>query len=137
MPRTDSPTVNVRARLPGASAEEIETTITKPIEASVNTINGIDELRCSSSQGNGNCTITFTLERDIEAATQDVRDKVATVALPARHAAARRQQVRSRLGADPDARRLLEPLAEGDHARSPTSRSSRCSRRCRTSAKCS
>jgi HAE1 family hydrophobic/amphiphilic exporter-1 len=82
MPRTDSPTVNVRASLPGASAEEIETTITKEIEAAVNTINGIDELRCSSSQGNGNCTITFTLERDIEAATQDVRDKVATVRFP-------------------------------------------------------
>jgi hydrophobic/amphiphilic exporter-1 (mainly G- bacteria), HAE1 family len=82
MPRTDSPTVNVRASLPGASAEEIETTITKEIEAAVNTINGIDELRCSSQQGNGNCTITFTLERDIEAATQDVRDKVATVRFP-------------------------------------------------------
>ena len=82
MPRTDSPTVNVRAGLPGASAEEIETTITKPIEAAVNTINGIEELRCSSNQGNGNCTITFTLERDIEAATQDVRDKVATVRFP-------------------------------------------------------
>src|SRR3982751_1642525 len=82
MPRTDSPTVNVRASRPGASAEEIETTITKAIEASVNTINGIDELRCSSSQGNGNCTITFTLERDIEAATQDVRDHVAGVRFP-------------------------------------------------------
>ena len=51
MPKTDSPTVNVRAGLPGASAEEIETTITKPIEAAVNTINGIDELRCSSEPG--------------------------------------------------------------------------------------
>lgn len=82
MPRTDSPTVNVRASLPGASAEEVETSITKPIEAAVNTINGIDELRCSSSQGNGNCTITFNLERDIESATQDVRDHVATVRFP-------------------------------------------------------
>src|SRR3954466_3421769 len=82
MPRTDSPTVNVRARLPGGSAEESETTVTKPIEAAVNTINGIDELRCSSNQGNGNCTITFVLEREIEAATQDVRDKVATVRFP-------------------------------------------------------
>ena len=82
MPRTDNPTVNVRAGLPGASAEEIETTVTKPIEAAVNTINGIEELRCSSNQGNGNCTITFTLEREIEAATQDVRDKVATVRFP-------------------------------------------------------
>src|SRR4029453_11834401 len=62
--------------------EKNKTTITKPIEAAVNTINGIDELRCSSSQGNGNCTITFTLERDIEAATQAVRDKVATVRFP-------------------------------------------------------
>ena len=82
MPRTDSPTVNVRASLPGASAEEVETSITKPLEAAVNTINGIDELRCSSSQGNGNCTITFNLERDIESATQDVRDHVATVRFP-------------------------------------------------------
>ncbi len=82
MPRTDNPTVNVRAGLPGASAEEIETTVTKPIEAAVNTINGIEELRCSSNQGNGNCTITFTLEREIEAATQDVRDKVATIRFP-------------------------------------------------------
>jgi len=82
MPRTDNATVSVRASLPGASAEEIETTVTKPIEASVNTINGIEELRCSSSQGSGNCTITFVLEREIEAATQDVRDKVATVRFP-------------------------------------------------------
>jgi HAE1 family hydrophobic/amphiphilic exporter-1 len=82
MPRTDNPTVNVRTSLAGASAEEIETTITKPIEAAVNTINGIEELRCSSSQGSGNCSITFVLEREIEAATQDVRDKAATVRFP-------------------------------------------------------
>ena len=82
MPKTDYPTVTVSASLPGASAEEIETTVTKPIEAAVNTINGIDELRCSSSQGNARCTITFVLEREIEAATQDVRDKVAGVHFP-------------------------------------------------------
>jgi HAE1 family hydrophobic/amphiphilic exporter-1 len=82
MPKTDYPTVTVGASLPGASAEEIETTVTKPIEASVNTINGIDELRCSSSQGSARCSVTFVLEREIEAATQDVRDKVATVRFP-------------------------------------------------------
>ncbi|MCX6544117.1 MAG: efflux RND transporter permease subunit [Acidobacteria bacterium] len=82
MPKTDYPTVTVSASLPGASAEEIETTVTKPIEAAVNTINGIDELRCSSSQGNARCSITFVLEREIEAATQDVRDKVAGVHFP-------------------------------------------------------
>lgn len=79
MPKTDYPTVTVSAGLPGASAEEMETSVTKVIESAVNTINGIDELRCSSSQGSARCTISFSLERDIEAATQDVRDKVAGV----------------------------------------------------------
>src|SRR3954467_10784639 len=79
MPKTDAPVVSVQANLPGASAEEIETTITKRIEEAVNTISGIDELRASSDQGGSRVGITFTLERDIESATQDVRDKVATV----------------------------------------------------------
>ena len=69
----------MQANLPGASAEEIETQITKRIEEAVNTISGIDELRASSDQGNSRVTITFTLERDIEAATQDVRDKLAQI----------------------------------------------------------
>jgi HAE1 family hydrophobic/amphiphilic exporter-1 len=71
MPKTDYPTVTVGVSLPGAS--------TKPVEAAVNTNNGIDELRCSSDQGSARCSITFVLEREIEAATQDVRDKVAAV----------------------------------------------------------
>jgi HAE1 family hydrophobic/amphiphilic exporter-1 len=79
MPKTDAPVVSVRADLPGASAEEIETTITKRIEEAVNTISGIDELRASSDQGNSRVTITFTLEREIESATQDVRDKLAQI----------------------------------------------------------
>jgi len=79
MPKTDYPTVTVSVSLQGASAEEVETSLTKPIESAVNTINGIDELRCSSSQGNARCTISFVLERDIESATQDVRDKIAGV----------------------------------------------------------
>src|SRR5262245_61866947 len=66
MPKTDNPVVNVNANLPGASAEEIETQITKRIEEAVNTISGIDELRANSDQGGSRVTITFTLERDIE-----------------------------------------------------------------------
>src|SRR5207237_8768928 len=77
MPKTDVPVVNVNVQLPGASAEEIETQLTKPLEEAVNTINGIDELRASSDPGRANLNISFVLERDIEAATQDVRDKVA------------------------------------------------------------
>src|SRR3954451_14886578 len=79
MPKTDAPVVSVQANLPGASAEEIETQITKRIEEAVNTLSGIDELRASSDQGNSRVTINFTLERDIESATQDVRDKVAQI----------------------------------------------------------
>ncbi len=79
MPKTDYPTVTIGVSLSGASAEEVETSITKPIESAVNTINGIDELRCSSNQGNARCSVTFVLEREIEAATQDVRDKVAGI----------------------------------------------------------
>jgi HAE1 family hydrophobic/amphiphilic exporter-1 len=79
MPKTDAPVVTVNVNLPGASAEEIETQITKRVEEAVNTISGIDELRASSDQGNSRVSITFFLERDIESATQDVRDKVATI----------------------------------------------------------
>src|SRR6476659_7876110 len=66
MPKTYVPVGNVFVQLPGASAEEIETQITKRIEEVVNTISGIDELRANSDQGNSRVTITFTLERDIE-----------------------------------------------------------------------
>ena len=79
MPKTDVPVVNVYVQLPGASAEEIETQITKRIEEAVNTISGIDELRANSDVGRAQISINFTLERDIEAATQDVRDKIATI----------------------------------------------------------
>ncbi len=79
MPKTDFPMVVVRTSLPGASAEEIETQITKPIEEVVNTIAGIDELRSTSQQNESRVMITFVLEREIEAAVQDVRDKVATI----------------------------------------------------------
>ena len=74
MPKTDAAVVSVQANLPGASAEEIETQVTKRIEEAVNTISGIDELRASSDQGNSRVTITFTLERDIESVVAPCRD---------------------------------------------------------------
>jgi len=48
MPKTDLPNVNVSVSLPGASAEEVESQLTKPIEEAVNSIAGIDELRTTS-----------------------------------------------------------------------------------------
>src|SRR5512135_3077934 len=79
MPKTDYPMVFINTVLPGASAEEIETQITKPIEEVVNTISGVDEIRASSDTGFSRCSITFVLEKPIDVAVQDVRDKVATI----------------------------------------------------------
>ena len=76
MPKTEQPNVQVRINLPGASAEEIESTITDPVETAVNSIEGIDELRTNSNQGNSQTNITFKLEKDMDVAVQDVRDKI-------------------------------------------------------------
>ena len=78
-PFVDLPVVSVRTSLPGASPEEVETVLSQPIEEVVNTVEGIDELRSISGQGASFVIATFKLERDIDAAAQDVRDRVATV----------------------------------------------------------
>jgi HAE1 family hydrophobic/amphiphilic exporter-1 len=78
-PAVDLPNVSVRTSLPGASPEEIETVISQPIEEVVNTVEGIEELRSVSGQGNSFVMATFNLDRDIDVAAQDVRDRVATV----------------------------------------------------------
>jgi HAE1 family hydrophobic/amphiphilic exporter-1 len=79
LPNVDIPTVTVTTTLKGASPEEIETSVTKPIEEAVNTISGIDELRSVSREGVSVVTIRFLLERDGQQAAQDVRDKVGVV----------------------------------------------------------
>lgn len=78
-PSVDLPTVVVRTALPGASPEEIETEVTQRIEEVVNTIEGINELRSISGTGASIVIVTFNLDRDIDVAAQDVRDRVATV----------------------------------------------------------
>jgi HAE1 family hydrophobic/amphiphilic exporter-1 len=78
-PKVDIPTVTVTTRLPGASPEEVESQVTRRIEEVVNTINGIDELRSTTIEGRSQVFVSFILDRDIEAAAQDVREKVATV----------------------------------------------------------
>jgi len=79
MPNIEIPVVTVTTVLRGASPEEIESQVTKPIEEVVNTIEGIDELKSISKEGISRITIRFDLEREIGEAAQDVRDKVATV----------------------------------------------------------
>jgi hydrophobic/amphiphilic exporter-1 (mainly G- bacteria), HAE1 family len=77
-PAVDLPNVTVRTTLPGASPEEVETTVSQVIEEVVNTVEGIDELRSVSGQGTSFVIATFNLNRDIDTAAQDVRDRVAT-----------------------------------------------------------
>src|SRR5947207_4676540 len=78
-PSVDLPTVSVRTSLPGASAEEVETLVSQPVEEAVNTVDGIDELRSVSAQGVSVLIPTCKLNRNLETAAQDVRDRVATV----------------------------------------------------------
>ena len=78
-PSVDLPTVAVRTNLPGASPEEIESEVTRPIEEIVNTVDGIDQLRSVSAAGVSIVIVAFKLDRDIDTAAQDVRDRVSTV----------------------------------------------------------
>ncbi|HXG21228.1 MAG TPA: efflux RND transporter permease subunit, partial [Methylomirabilota bacterium] len=78
-PKVDIPTVTVTTRLEGASPEEIESQITKRIEEVVNTISGLDELRSTTIEGQSQVFASFVLEKDIETAANEVREKVATV----------------------------------------------------------
>ena len=80
-PKVDFPTVAITTRLDGAAPEEVETQITDKIEAAVNTISGIDDLRSMSSEGVSQVYVTFQLEKSIDVAAQEVRDHIST-ALP-------------------------------------------------------
>jgi HAE1 family hydrophobic/amphiphilic exporter-1 len=78
-PKVDLPTVTVRTALPGASPEEIESRVTKPIEEAVNTISGIDELRSTTLEGVSIVIVQFLLDKNADVAAQEVRDKVAGI----------------------------------------------------------
>jgi HAE1 family hydrophobic/amphiphilic exporter-1 len=78
-PNVDLPIVSIVTRLPGAAPEEVETELSDKIEAAVNTISGIDELRSTSTEGVSQVFITFLLDKDVDVAAQEVRDHLATV----------------------------------------------------------
>jgi HAE1 family hydrophobic/amphiphilic exporter-1 len=78
-PKVDFPVVTVTTIQPGAAPEEVESEITDKIEAAVNTISGIDELRSASAEGVSQVYVTFLLEKDINVAAQEVRDRVNAV----------------------------------------------------------
>ncbi len=75
-PAIDPPIVNVRTTYTGANSDIIETQITEPLEKAINGIPGIRTISSSSSQSSSNITVEFELDADLEAAANDVRDKV-------------------------------------------------------------
>ena len=79
-PAIDPPIVNVRTSYAGANADIIESQITEPLEKSINGIPGIKTINSSSNNGSSNITIEFDVNQDLEAAANDVRDKVSQAA---------------------------------------------------------
>ena len=81
-PNVDFPLVTVKTIYPGAEAATMESQVTDKIEEAVSSIGGVDSIISSSSEGVSVVTIKFFLKRDINEATNDVRDKVSAVLLP-------------------------------------------------------
>jgi HAE1 family hydrophobic/amphiphilic exporter-1 len=79
LPNIDFPTIQVRADLPGASAETMASSVATPLERQFSTVPGIDSMTSSSTRGQSNVTLQFALDRDIDAAAQDVQAAIAQV----------------------------------------------------------
>jgi len=76
-PSIDPPVITVRTNYTGANADVIQSQITEPLEKAVNGIEGIRSISASSNQGSSIITVEFNLSSNLEAAANDVRDKVA------------------------------------------------------------
>jgi len=81
-PNVDFPLVTIKTLYPGADADTIESQITQKIEEAVSQIGGIDSITSTSSDSVSVVIVKFLLERDINEATNDVRDKVSAITLP-------------------------------------------------------
>ncbi|PYN06565.1 MAG: acriflavine resistance protein B, partial [Candidatus Rokuibacteriota bacterium] len=80
LPNVDFPTIQVIANLPGATPETMASAVATPLERQFSTIAGIDSMTSTSALGVTNITIQFTLERNIDAAGQDVQAAIAKAA---------------------------------------------------------
>jgi HAE1 family hydrophobic/amphiphilic exporter-1 len=79
LPSVDYPTIQVTANLPGASPETMAAAVATPLEKQFSTIAGIDSMTSASALGNTRITIQFSLDRDIDAAAQDVQSAISKV----------------------------------------------------------
>jgi HAE1 family hydrophobic/amphiphilic exporter-1 len=77
LPNVDFPTIVVTANVPGASPETMASAVATPLEKQFSTIAGIDTMTSSNTQGITSITIVFSLERDIDAAAQDIQSAIA------------------------------------------------------------
>src|ERR1043165_2299348 len=73
LPTVDYPTITVNASLPGASPETMASAVATPLEKQFSTIAGIDNMTSTSNLGSTSITLQFTLDREIDAAAQDVQ----------------------------------------------------------------
>ncbi len=78
-PNVDFPVCSVTTVLNGASVEEMETSVTKPIEDIINTISGIEELRSTTTEGVSIVAVQFQLSKNGDVGTQEVRDKISSI----------------------------------------------------------
>jgi HAE1 family hydrophobic/amphiphilic exporter-1 len=77
LPSIDFPTISVTAQLPGASPETMAAAVATPLEGQFSTISGLDSMTSTSAQGTTTVTLQFALDRDIDAAAQDVQSAIA------------------------------------------------------------
>ena len=78
-PSTDTPSISIDTNYPGASAEVVESKVTEVIEKEVSAIDGLRIIRSSSSEQRSRITLEFNVDRNMDEAANDVRDKVARV----------------------------------------------------------
>ncbi|HRX61839.1 MAG TPA: efflux RND transporter permease subunit [Candidatus Competibacter sp.] len=78
LPSVDFPTISVSASLPGASPETMAAAVATPLESQFSTIAGLDSMSSTSAQGSTSITLQFALDRNIDAAAQDVQTAIAT-----------------------------------------------------------
>jgi hydrophobic/amphiphilic exporter-1 (mainly G- bacteria), HAE1 family len=85
LPNVDFPTINVTANLPGANPETMASAVATPLERQFSTIAGLDSMTSTNAQGVTQITLQFSLDRNIDAAAQDVQAMIAKAAnlLPA------------------------------------------------------
>jgi HAE1 family hydrophobic/amphiphilic exporter-1 len=82
LPTVDFPTITVNANVPGASAETMASSVATPLEKNFSTIAGLDSMSSTSTLGRTQITLQFSLNRNIDAAAQDVQSMIARRTIP-------------------------------------------------------